>query len=197
MSVTIDSSLITGTYPDQHKIPGLVWFDNDKKQIITYGNGFFEILKLGFSNFAENIMHQYNNVDLNPKVKTIHEDLAQDKRKTASINALIYRGNDHHTLKVPKLIAKVSDLPGEYETAGPKMLSLGAFIRQDPNNKHIVKRLGLNDAFAVQELKYLLEKNILPEFTIMYLSENDHTVHKKVQLRQKGLKNLINTFRKF
>ncbi|WP_394138147.1 alkaline phosphatase family protein [Cytobacillus oceanisediminis] len=190
MSVTIDSSLITGTYPDQHKIPGLVWFDDDKKQIITYGNGFFEILKLGFSNFAENIMHRYNNVDLNPKVKTIHEDLAQDKRKTASINALIYRGYDHHTLKVPKPIAKVSVLPEEYETAGPKMLSLGAFIRQDPNNKHIVKRLGLNDAFAVQELKYLLEKNILPEFTIMYLGENDHTVHKKGPTTTKGIEKL-------
>ncbi|WP_231478680.1 alkaline phosphatase family protein [Virgibacillus halodenitrificans] len=27
MSVTIDSSLLTGTYPDKHQIPGLHWFD--------------------------------------------------------------------------------------------------------------------------------------------------------------------------
>ncbi|MFP3488902.1 alkaline phosphatase family protein, partial [Staphylococcus sp. SIMBA_130] len=26
-SVTIDSSLLTGTYADQHHIPGLTWFD--------------------------------------------------------------------------------------------------------------------------------------------------------------------------
>ncbi len=31
MSVTIDTSLLTGTYPDQHKIPGLVWYDKKKQ----------------------------------------------------------------------------------------------------------------------------------------------------------------------
>ncbi len=106
MSVTIDSSLITGAYPDETKIPGLVWFNNDKKQIITYGNGLFEIMKIGVSQFAESIMHQYNNVDLSPNVSTIHEDLDRIKKESASINAFIYRGNYHHTLKVPKLITK-------------------------------------------------------------------------------------------
>lgn len=190
MSVTIDSSLITGTYPDQSKIPGLVWFDNNEKQINTYGNGMFEIMKLGVSRFADNIMHQYNNVDLSPNVRTIHEDLNNLKKDSASINAFIYRGNYHHTLKVPKLITKVSNLPEEYETLGPKILSLGAFIRQDPKNNHIVNRIGLNDAFAVQELKYLLKKNILPEFTILYISENDFTVHRKGPDTTKGIEKL-------
>lgn len=190
MSVTIDSSLITGAYPDETKIPGLVWFNNDKKQIITYGNGLFEIMKIGVSQFAESIMHQYNNVDLSPNVRTIHEDLDRIKKESASINAFIYRGNYHHTLKVPKLITKVSNLPGEYETAGPKMLSLGAFIQQDKKNNHIVNRLGLNDAFAVQELKYLLEKNMIPEFTILYISGNDFTVHRKGPKTIKGIEKL-------
>ncbi|MBT2686739.1 alkaline phosphatase family protein [Bacillus sp. ISL-47] len=204
MSVTIDSSLITGTYPDKSKIPGLVWFDHDKKQIITYGNGFFEIMKLGVSQFAENIMHQYNNVDLSPNVRTIHEDLNNIKKESASINALIYRGNYPHTLKVPKLITKVSNLPEEYETVGPKMLSLGAFIHQDSKNNHLVNRIGLNDAFAVQELKYLLENNILPEFTILYISENDFTVHRKgpnttkgIEKLDKHLQEVLNTFPKW
>ncbi|CAM3667981.1 alkaline phosphatase family protein [Cytobacillus oceanisediminis] len=204
MSVTIDSSLITGTYPDQSKIPGLVWFDNDKKQIITYGNGLFEIMKLGVSQFAENIMHQYNNVDLSPNVRTIHEDLNNMKKESASINAFIYRGNYPHTLKVPKLITKVSNLPEEYETVGPKMLSLGAFIHQDTKNNHLVNRIGLNDAFAVQELKYLLENNILPEFTILYISENDFTVHREgpdttkgIEKLDKHLQEVLNTFPKW
>ena len=41
MSVTIDSTLITGTNPDKHKIPGLVWYNEDEQRIINYGNGFF------------------------------------------------------------------------------------------------------------------------------------------------------------
>ncbi|KON88521.1 phosphodiesterase [Sporosarcina globispora] len=204
MSVTIDSSLITGTYPDKSKIPGLIWFNNDKKQISTYGNGLFEIMKIGVSQFAENIMHQYNNVDLSPNVSTIHEDLNILKKESASINAFIYRGNYQHTLKVPKLITKVSNLPEEYETAGPKMLSLGTFIHQDKKNNHLVNRLGLNDAFAVQELKYLLGKNIIPEFTILYISENDFTVHrngpntiKGIEKLDKHLQEVLNIFPKW
>ncbi|MBM7584629.1 putative AlkP superfamily pyrophosphatase or phosphodiesterase [Bacillus pakistanensis] len=42
MSVTIDSSLITGSYPDKHKIPGLVWYDEGEQRIINYGNGFLK-----------------------------------------------------------------------------------------------------------------------------------------------------------
>jgi hypothetical protein len=43
MSVTIDSSLLTGTYPDQHKIPGLNWYDEQEKRIVNYGTGFREM----------------------------------------------------------------------------------------------------------------------------------------------------------
>ena len=38
------------------------------------------------------------------------------------------------------------------------MLSLGDFIRQDEKNTHLINRLGLNDAFSAQELKYLLRE---------------------------------------
>ena len=114
-----------------------------------------------------------------PNVETIHEVLDKRGKQTASINSIIYRGNYEHALKTPKVIAKTTALPDQYNTTGPKILSFGAFIHQDAKNIHLVNRLGLNDAFSAQELKYLLEKNILPEFTIMYFPENDHVVHIK------------------
>ena len=88
MSVTIDSSLITGTYPDKHKIPGLVWYDEGEQRIINYGNGFFEMAKIGASQFADDALHQFNNVDLSPNVETIHEVLDKRGKQTASINSL-------------------------------------------------------------------------------------------------------------
>jgi predicted AlkP superfamily pyrophosphatase or phosphodiesterase len=190
MSVTIDSSLITGTYPDQHKIPGLVWFDDKEKRIITYGNGLFEILKLGVSDFARNGLYAYNNQDLSSNVKTIHEDLDNAGLKTASINALIYRGNYSHTLKVPGFISKVANLPDEIQTKGPETLSLGVFTKENQENNHIVNRIGLNDSFAAEELIYLLKNNTLPSFTILYLPENDHPVHKKGPSTIKGIEDV-------
>ncbi|WP_175990350.1 alkaline phosphatase family protein [Bacillus sp. Marseille-Q1617] len=201
MSVTIDSSLITGTYPDQHKIPGLVWFDDKERRIITYGNGFFEILKLGVSDFAKNGLYAYNNQDLSSNVKTIHEDLDNAGFKTASINALIYRGNHPHTLKVPGFISAVAKLPDEIQTMGPETLSLGVFSRENQENHHIVNRIGLNDSFAAEELTYLLKTNTLPSFTILYLPENDFTVHRKgpsaikgIEDADKQLQNVLNSF---
>lgn len=201
MSVSIDSSLITGTYPDKHKIPGLVWYDENEQRIINYGNGFFEMMKIGISQFTEDSLYQFNNVDLSSNVETIHEVLDKSGKETASINSIIYRGNYEHILKIPKVLAKTTTLPEQYKTFGPKILSLGAFIRQDEKNSHLFNRLGLNDAFAAQELKYLLEKNILPEFTIMYLPANDHFVHRKgpetiegIEKLDKQLQEILNVF---
>jgi predicted AlkP superfamily pyrophosphatase or phosphodiesterase len=190
MSVTIDSSLITGTYPDKHKIPGLVWYDEDEQRIINYGNGFFEMAKIGVSQFAEDSLYQFNNVDLSPKVETIHEVLNKRGKRTASINSIIYRGNYEHTLKIPKFLSKTTALPDHYNTSGPKILSVGAFIRQDEKNKHLVNRIGLNDAFAAHELKYLIEKNKLPEFSIIYFPVNDHVVHRKGPMTTEGIEEL-------
>ncbi|WP_191565487.1 alkaline phosphatase family protein [Metabacillus idriensis] len=190
MSVTIDSTLLTGTNPDRHKIPGLVWYKEDGQQIISYGNGFLETLKYGVTNMAQNSLSQYNNADLDKNVKTIHEELEENGKQTASINAVIYRGNYKHTLKIPKILAKTTSLPAQYKTNGPEILSLGDFISLDPENNHVINRLGLNDAFAAQELKYLLINDLLPEFTILYMPENDHTVHRKGPMATKGIEKL-------
>ncbi|WP_286166070.1 alkaline phosphatase family protein [Peribacillus frigoritolerans] len=204
MSVTIDSTLLTGTYPDKHKIPGLVWYKEDEQRVISYGNGFLETLKYGITDVADNSLYQFNNEDLSNHAKTIHEELHERGKQTASINALIYRGNYQHTLIVPKILAKTTFLPDKYETNGPKILTFGDFINQDPKNKHVINRLGLNDAFAAQELTYLLKNNLLPEFTILYMPENDHPVHKKgpgtidgIEKLDKHLQEILNTYPKW
>ncbi|WP_417898625.1 alkaline phosphatase family protein [Bacillus haimaensis] len=200
MSVVIDSSIITGAYPDQHRIPALIWYNEKNKQIVSYGNGLFEILKLGPSNVAVNSLNHFNNRDLGKEVSTIHEDLHKVKKQSASINTFIYRGNQAHTLHVPDAISKMTDLKEEYQTMGPKYLSIGSLAKLDPENKHTIKRLGINDTFATEELIYLLKENILPDFTIVYFSENDHTAHKKpasfkgVVKMDRHLQDVLNAF---
>lgn len=190
MSVTIDSTLLTGTNPDQHKIPGLVWYKEDEQRVISYGNGFLESLKYGITDIAQNSLSQFNNRDLDKNVKTIHEELDENGKQTASINAVIYRGNYKHTLKIPKILSKTTSMPNEYQTHGPKLVSLGNFISFDPENNHVINRLGINDAFTAQEFKYLIKNDLLPEFTIMYFPENDHSVHRKGPETTKGIEKL-------
>lgn len=176
MSVVIDSTLLTGTYANGHTIPGLVWYNEKENRIVNYGSSHVEAYKLGARQYTEDVLYNLNNVHMNKQVTTIHEQLANNKVMTGSINALIHRGTQPQTLEIPKIIEAPTIIPKFFETSGPHYLSLGLFKKEDKENNHII-RLGINDEFSVGELSYLIKENELPQFTFVYLPDNDHPVH--------------------
>ncbi|SOC44529.1 alkaline phosphatase family protein [Ureibacillus acetophenoni] len=204
MSVTIDSTLLTGTYADQHKIPGLIWFKEDENRMVSYGSGLREIWNNGVKRVAADSILHLNQSQLSKEVQTIHEELAQLELSSASINGLLYRGNEKQTLNVPKLISLAKLLPNEIEVDAPTLLSLGSLAQYNPDNdghKFIWNRMGVNNQFTVNELKYLIKQNKLPAFTLAYLPDADRTVHKNgpndkegIEKADQALQDLLNSF---
>ncbi|WP_277673637.1 alkaline phosphatase family protein [Piscibacillus halophilus] len=127
MSVTIDSTLLTGTYPDQHHIPALNWYDVKNKQIVNYGTGLRETISVGFSRSVLNMFNRLNNIDLNPNLTTLFEDLNSEGKKSAAINSFIYRGHSKKILRVPLLLRWLTNIGSPITTNAPNYLSLGAF----------------------------------------------------------------------
>src|SRR4051812_6012838 len=157
MSVTIDSTLMSGTYANQHKIPGLIWFKEDENRMVSYGSGIGEIWATGVKNVAVDSIIHLNETHLSKEVKTIHEELANHHLQSASINGLLFRGNIQYTLNEPKLISITSLLPKEIKMNGPTLLSLGSLSQFNPDNdrnKFVWKRMGVNNDFTANELKY-------------------------------------------
>ncbi|GAB7388197.1 hypothetical protein BSNK01_20340 [Bacillaceae bacterium] len=189
MSVVIESTLLTGTYPDRHHVPGLVWFHDAEQRIVNYGNGKREVLKIGSTQVLQDTLVRLNHVHLNPSVKTIHEELAEKGLDSASINAFVYRGPTLHRLTIPKTAAYSSPLPEHLETRGPRRLSLGTLSRLNPanDNDRLWQKLGFNDRFAIEELKFLIQQGRLPFLTIVYLPDNDHRVHGKGPQERAGI----------
>ena len=182
MSVTIDSTLLTGTYADQHHVPGLVWYSGKEKRMIFYGNGPKEALKINQQQMVLDSIYQLNQVQLNKNVQTIHETLRDAGMDSASVNAIVFRGKTEHTLHMPDWIAKSTHLPEEIKVTGPKWLSYAVLSQLDPKNDQNArawKKYGLNNQFTAQEMAYLISQNKLPEVTIAYFPENDMTVHRK------------------
>ena len=190
MSVTIDSTLVTGTYTDRHKIPGLIWYKDKENRIISYGSGIREIWNNGVKNVVMDSVIRLNESHLSKAAVTIHEELAERGLPSASVNGLVYRGSFKQELHVPKLLSVVKLLPKEVEVDGPTLLSLGALSQYNPENdrsKFIWKRMGVNDDFTANELVYLIEQGKLPSFTLAYLPDADASIHKNGPGDTKGI----------
>ena len=204
MSVTIDSTLLTGTYPNQHKVPGLLWFKEDENRIISYGSGIAEIWSNGPKNVAIDSVIRLNSSHLSKEVKTLHEELANRNLSSASINGLLYRGSFQHRLNVPGLISMAELLPKEIDVHGPEFFSLGTLAQYNSENnryKYIWNRLGINNQFTANELTYLIDHKMLPPFTLAYLPDADAPIHKHgpddlkgINKADQAVQNLLNSF---
>ncbi|WP_240468568.1 alkaline phosphatase family protein [Gracilibacillus sp. YIM 98692] len=186
MSVTIDSTLLTGTYSNEHKVPALVWYDEQNKQFISYGSARKEIMKLGPKQVFENSLFHLNENHLSQDVQTIHEEL---NGKSASINTLVYRANQSQQLNVPRILNLLGFLEKGDSIKGPHYFSYGLLSKMNPHNKNTQfwQAFGFNDKFSTQELKFLMEKKSVPTFSLVYFSDNDKVVHKNGTKETKGI----------
>lgn len=182
MSVTVDSTLMTGTYADRHHVPGLVWYSGQENRMIFYGNGFKEALKIDQLQVFMDAVHELNQVHLSKKTKTIHEELAEQGKVSASINAIVFRGKTEHALGVPGFLSASSRIPNKLTITGPKWFSYAALAQLDPKNSWNTlawEKYGMNNEFSAQDAAFLIRQNKLPDVTIAYLPENDSSAHKK------------------
>ncbi|MFW5437353.1 alkaline phosphatase family protein [Paenibacillus apiarius] len=185
MTATVDSSLLTGVFPDVHRIPGLVWYDPEEKSIVNYVNGPQCIWKLGLSKCAKNVLYNLNEKHLSKKVSTLFEELASMGKTSASINAIVHRGKKRHHVRLPFLMNMSTRFGLKDDMSGPDVLTLGAMVHTDLH-RNIPERLrgmrqkyGINDSYAVSAAKSLIESQNQPDFMLVYLPDNDHEVHKK------------------
>lgn len=191
MSVTIDSSLLTGTYPDRHHVPGLTWYSAKDKKLINYGTGPMEVIKLGVNPVLMDALIHLNGSHLNAEQPTIYDDLAKSGKKSGSINGLIYRGPVKHTLSVPLWMDVPTTLPKSIDVKGPDLLALGSF--SDPLSgiekpDGLTHRMGINNPYSLLTANYLIQQNKLPDFLYIYLPDLDKKLHKNGPAELNGLK---------
>jgi predicted AlkP superfamily pyrophosphatase or phosphodiesterase len=184
MTASVDSSLLTGTYPDVHRVPGLIWYDPEEKEIINYVNGWKCVSKLGLFNCMKNVLYNLNEEHLSKQVLTIFEELAKRGKTSASINAMIHRSVKKHRIQLPFLLDFITSFRFREEISGPDVMTLGAMVQTDiqniPKDLQSIKKLyGITDAYAVSATKSLIQFGNAPDFLLVYLPDNDHRIHKK------------------
>jgi hypothetical protein len=200
MSISIDSTFLTGELPNRHGIFGLSYFLKEERRMVNFGTGLKETFRFGLKTvLADGLIH-LNQKFLSPDVRTIHEELDVP---TASINALVYRGKENKVLKAPSLATWLGLLPKRIATTAPRYFNLGALAKIDPASGHdqAIFRYGINDRNSREEITALITSGELPPFTIAYFPKNDDVVHKKgpsaikgIEKADRELQELLNLF---
>ncbi|WP_332697380.1 alkaline phosphatase family protein [Halalkalibacter lacteus] len=183
MSVAIESTLMTGSSPQKHQVPGLVWYDPNDDVIMDYGSTLSKYWKLGVNDTLVNTLVHLNTNHLSPNVETIYEALHQKGYSTGAINFLVYRGHQTHDISVPNYVKVLFHLPEKLKTKGPDLLAFGQAIQPKvvQNQKvddALYQRFGLNDSYSAEVTAKLIKENQQPDFTMIFFPNYDKDAHK-------------------
>ncbi|WP_372632451.1 alkaline phosphatase family protein [Cohnella sp.] len=200
MSVTIDSTIVTGAQPDRHRIPGLAWYSAEERRVVNYGTGPMEVLRTGAAQVLDDLLIHLNGKHLNAELRTIYEDLAARGLKSGSVNGLIYRGKTDHALTLPAAVRLPLGKPRTLGIKGPDLFTFGLLsnpldgMKEVPDG--IANKLGFSDDYAIETVQYLVENDRLPDFLYVYLPDLDQRLHQKGPSDQEGLRRLDGRLRK-
>ena len=97
------SSIATGSHPDVHGIPHLVWYHRGEERVVEYGSSFGAIRAAGTTRAIRDAVFNLNQEHLSPRAVTVYEALEGAGLVTAAINMVCYRGPARHAPTVPWL----------------------------------------------------------------------------------------------
>ncbi|HEY1514303.1 MAG TPA: alkaline phosphatase family protein [Gaiellaceae bacterium] len=163
------SSIATGSHPDRHHIPHLVWWHRGEHRLVEYGSSFAAIRAAGFTRSLRDTIVDLNAKHLSRGVQTIYETLEEAGLTTAAINITCYRGRSRH----------LPTIPGAPAVYGPKRFFWYSLYESDRTGAPIAVRnraLGSIDAYAAWVGRWLVTRDGF-DLLVYYLPDYDYASH--------------------
>jgi Type I phosphodiesterase / nucleotide pyrophosphatase len=163
------SSIATGSHPDGHHIPHLVWWNREEQRIVEYGSSFGAIRAAGFTRSLRDTIVDLNAKHLSRGIETIYETLEDAGLTTAAINITCYRGRSRH----------LATIPGAPAVYGPKRFFWYSLYESDRTGAPIAVRnraLGSIDAYAAWVGRWLVTRDGF-DLLVYYLPDYDYASH--------------------
>jgi hypothetical protein len=163
------ASIATGTYPDRHHIPHLVWWHRGEQRIVEYGSSFGAVRAAGLARSLRDTIVDLNARHLSRAVETVYEELEDGGLTTAAINITCYRGRHRH----------LPTIPGAPAVNGPKRFFFYSLYESDRTGAPIAVRnraLGSIDAYAAWVGRWLVTRDGF-DLLVYYLPDYDYASH--------------------
>jgi len=190
MTPVATSSMITGTWPDRHLVPGFIWYNEELRKIVDYGATLQNILKIGPKQVVLNLLTRLNEEHLNSETPTLYEELEAGGYSSGNVNFFMHRAMHPHRAKIPFLLSLVTGFGLKQEKiSGPAHLTLGQLIHPPYSGRPMFypkgpfHRYGLNDVFSGMITAQLVREKKQPDFTVVYFPDNDKHSHQYGPLR--------------
>jgi len=190
MTPVATSSMITGTWPDRHRIPGFIWYNEEIRKIVDYGATWQSVLKIGTEKVLRNLLIKLNGEHLNPETPTLYEELEARGYSTGNINLFMHRAAHFYKTKIPFLLSLATGFRfTQAEVWGPSHLTLGQLLhppfsgRANTYPKGVFHRFGFNDFFSGKISAQLIREGQQPDFMVVYFPDNDKYSHQYGPLR--------------
>ena len=163
------SSIATGSHPDGHHIPHLVWWHRGEQRLVEYGSSFGAVRAAGLTRSLRDTIVDLNAKHLSRGVETVFETLEDAGLTTAAINITCYRGRSRH----------LATIPGAPAVYGPKRFFWYSLYESDRTGAPIAVRnraLGSIDAYAAWVGRWLVTRDGF-DLLVYYLPDYDYASH--------------------
>ena len=164
------SSIATGSGPDVHHIPHLVWWHRGERRIVEYGSSFAAVRAAGVAQSLTDTIYNLNQQHLSPNAVTVYEALEDAGFVTGAVNITCYRGRTRHNPTLPWITKPAF---------GPKRFFFYSLFESDATGAPLAVRnrpAGSIDAYASAVGRWLVTRDGF-DFLAYYLSDFDYASH--------------------
>ncbi len=163
------ASIATGSHPDVHGIPHLVWWNRREERLVEYGSSFAALRVSGLVQGLRDSVVNLNARHLSRGAETVYEALEATGLTTAAINITTYRGRNRH----------LSPIPGFPPVHGPKRFFFYSVYESDRTGAPIAflnRSLGSIDGYAAAIGRWLVARDGF-DLLVYYLPDYDYASH--------------------
>ncbi len=97
------SSIATGSWPDVHGIPHIVWWTAEEQRVVEYGSSLGAVLAAGIGGVVRDAVLNMSASHLSPEATTVFEAVEDAGLVAGAITFTCYRGRTRHRIRLPEL----------------------------------------------------------------------------------------------
>jgi type I phosphodiesterase/nucleotide pyrophosphatase len=173
------ASIITGTGPDEHRVPAMCWYLRSEERYVDYGSSFQATRAFGIGRCLTDTIYNLNLAHLSRRTPTLFELLDDNDVRTAGTTFLMYRGRHRHEATGETALARlVTATLFRHAVWGPRELFYAdLFASRETGCSSQLGLPGARDDHSGCVGSFLIEHDLC-DFLLLSLPDNDSHSHR-------------------